>query len=72
MKLTLELKFFKHCPLKAIRVFDTESAHHYVNKEDALGFKPSGLNLLTELTRAITQVKAIVEEDIMPGNGLIS
>tara|TARA_R110002020_G_scaffold37774_3_gene113909 strand:- start:4673 stop:7258 length:2586 start_codon:yes stop_codon:yes gene_type:complete len=59
-------------PLKAIRVFDTESAHHYVNKEDALGFKPSGLNLLTELTRAITQVKAIVEEDIMPGNGLIS
>ncbi|MCY0799873.1 AAA family ATPase [Providencia rettgeri] len=59
-------------PLKAIRVFDTDSAHHYVNKEDALGFKPSGLNLLTELTRAINQVKAIVEEDIMPGNGLIS
>ncbi|WP_447874238.1 AAA family ATPase [Serratia fonticola] len=58
-------------PLKAIRVFDTDSAHHYVNKEDALGFKPSGLNLLTELTRAINQVKAIVEEDIMPGNGLI-
>lgn len=58
-------------PLKAIRVFDTDSAHHYVNKEDALGFKPSGLNLLAELTRAINQVKAIVEEDIMPGNGLI-
>lgn len=58
--------------LKAIRVFDTDSAHHYVNKEDALGFKPSGLNLLTELTRAINQVKAIVEEDIMPGNGLIA
>lgn len=58
-------------PLKAIRVFDTDSAHHYVNKEDALGFKPSGLNLLTELTRAINQVKAIVEEDIMPGNGLV-
>ncbi|MGQ0334551.1 AAA family ATPase [Halomonas elongata] len=58
-------------PLKAIRVFDTDSAHHYVNKEDALGFKPSGLNLLTELTRAINQVKAIVEEDITPGNGLI-
>nr|ELR5256750.1 AAA family ATPase [Providencia rettgeri] len=58
--------------LKAIRVFDTDSANHYVNKEDALGFKPSGLNLLTELTRAINQVKAIVEEDIMPGNGLIA
>ncbi|HAT1611322.1 TPA: ATPase, partial [Raoultella planticola] len=58
--------------LKAIRVFDADSAHHYVNKEDSLGFKPSGLNLLTELTRAINQVKAIVEEDIMPGNGLIA
>ncbi|WP_193159378.1 AAA family ATPase [Serratia marcescens] len=57
--------------LKSIRVFDTNSAHHYVNKEDSLGFKPSGLNLLTELTRAINQVKAIVEEDIMPGNGLV-
>lgn len=58
-------------PLKAIRVFDTDSAHHYVNKEDALGFKPSSLNLLTELTKAITQVKAIVEKDILLGNGLI-
>lgn len=57
--------------LKSIRVFDTNSAHHYVNKEDSLGFKPSGLNLLTELTRAINQVKAIIEEDIMPGNGLV-
>lgn len=57
--------------LKAIRVFDTESAHHYVNKEDALGFKPSGLNLLTELTKAITHIKSIIEEDTIPGNGLI-
>ncbi len=57
-------------PLKAVRVFDTDSAHHYVNKEDALGFKPSGLNLLTELTKAINKVRSIIEEDIMPGNGL--
>lgn len=58
--------------LKAIRVFDTSSASHYVNKEDALGFKPDGLNLLTELNKAIAYVKANVEEDIMPGNGLVS
>lgn len=58
--------------LKAIRVFDSSSAYHYVNKEDALGFKPIGLNLLTELTKAINRVKAIVEEDTMSGNGLIA
>ena len=57
--------------LKAIRVFDSSSAHHYVNKEDVLGFKPVGLNILTELTKAINQLKAIVSEDILPGNGLI-
>jgi len=56
--------------LKAIRVFDSSSAHHYVNKEDSLGFKPVGLNLLTELTKAISQVKARVDEDVIPGNGL--
>ena len=58
--------------LKAIRVFDTSSASHYVNKEDALGFKPDGLNLLTELNKAIAYVKANVEKDIMSGNGLVS
>ena len=58
--------------LKAIRVFDSSSAYHYVNKEDELGFKPTGLNLLAELTKAINQVKARVDEDIMPGNGLVT
>ena len=57
--------------LKSIRVFDTSSAHHYVNKEDSIGFKPAGLNLLTELSKVIHHVKAMVEEDVMPGNGLI-
>jgi hypothetical protein len=57
--------------LKAIRVFDTSSAQHYVNKEDALGFKPPGLNLLNELTTAVNYVKKIVEEEIMPGNGFL-
>ncbi|MCH6192396.1 AAA family ATPase [Serratia sp. X10] len=58
--------------LKSIRVFDSSSASHYVNKEDALGFKPVGLNLLTELVRAIGSVNAIINEDIMPGNGLVT
>jgi len=58
--------------LKSIRVFDSSSAHHYVNKEDSLGFKPAGFNLLSELINAINKVKAIAEEDIMPGNGLIT
>jgi energy-coupling factor transporter ATP-binding protein EcfA2 len=57
--------------LKSIRVFDTSSAQHYVNKEDALGFKPGGLNLLSELTKVIDYVKRNVEEDIMPGNGFM-
>lgn len=56
--------------LKSIRVFDSSSANHYVNKEDALGFKPVGLNLLTELVRAIGSVNAFINEDKMPGNGL--
>ncbi len=55
--------------LKAIRVFDTSSAHHYVNKEDALGFKPSGLNLLNELNTAVDYVKRNVEEETIAGNG---
>lgn len=57
--------------LKAIRVFDSTSAQHYVNKEDSLGFKPSGLNLLTELTKTINRIKAFIDEDTMAGNGFI-
>ncbi|MBM6552356.1 AAA family ATPase [Marinomonas ostreistagni] len=57
--------------LKAIRVFDTESSHHYVNKEDVLGFKPSGLNLLTELTKAISYVRDAVDKDLKSGQGLV-
>lgn len=58
--------------LKSIRVFDSSSANHYINNEDSLGFKPIGLNLLTELTKVISHIKAIVEEDTMPGNGLVT
>ncbi|EOY3722900.1 AAA family ATPase [Klebsiella pasteurii] len=58
--------------LKSIRIFDSSSASHYVNNEGALGFKPIGLNLLTELVRAIGSVNAFINEDTMPGNGLTS
>ena len=57
--------------LKSIRVFDSSSASHYVNKADALGFRPIGLNLLAELVRAVNSVKSYIDEDLMPGNGLI-
>ncbi|WNJ24511.1 AAA family ATPase [Morganella morganii] len=57
--------------LKSIRVFDSDSATHYVNKEDALGFKPVGLNLLNELVKAVNNVNAYVSENTMPGNGLV-
>lgn len=57
--------------LKSIRVFDSSSASHYVNKEDALGFKPIGLNLLAELVNAVNSVKSCIEEDLMPGNGFV-
>lgn len=57
--------------LKSIRVFDSSSASHYVNKEDALGFKPVGLNLLAELVSAVNSVKSHIDEDLMPGNGVI-
>ncbi|MGF2252679.1 AAA family ATPase [Yersinia ruckeri] len=58
--------------LKSIRVFDSSSASHYVNKEDELGFKPVGLNLLAELVSAVNSVKSYVDEDTMPGNGLFN
>lgn len=57
--------------LKSIRVFDSSSANHYINKEDALGFKPVGLNLLAELVRAVNSVRAYIEEDTMGNNGFI-
>tara|TARA_R110000772_G_scaffold268584_1_gene396597 strand:- start:1263 stop:3848 length:2586 start_codon:yes stop_codon:yes gene_type:complete len=57
---------------KSIRVFDTASAHHYLSSEDTLGYKPIGLNLLTELTKAADSIKRMIEEDTMGANGLVS
>jgi hypothetical protein len=57
---------------KSIRVFDTSSAHHYLSSEDSLGYKPVGLNLLTELTKALDGIKNLIIEDTMGSNGFVS
>ncbi|MGR5480345.1 AAA family ATPase [Vibrio chagasii] len=57
---------------KSIRVFDTSSAHHYLSNEDALGYKPVGLNLITELTKAVESIKNRISEDVMGGNGFVA
>lgn len=56
--------------LKSIRVFDTSSAAHYVNKEDTLRLNPAGLHLLTDLADAVSHIRRIVDEECQPGNGL--
>jgi energy-coupling factor transporter ATP-binding protein EcfA2 len=57
--------------LKAIRVFDTETASHYVSKkEGALGYKPFALKVLESLSLALDYVKRQISEELMPGNGL--
>jgi energy-coupling factor transporter ATP-binding protein EcfA2 len=43
--------------LKSIRVFDSKSAFHYLEKEGALDYRPAGLHILDELTTACTIIK---------------
>lgn len=50
--------------LKSIRVFDTRSAIHYVEKEDALTYKPAGLQLLDGLSFLITHIKSQAQQQI--------
>ncbi|WP_372384068.1 AAA family ATPase [Vibrio sp. BS-M-Sm-2] len=57
---------------KSIRVFDTSSAHHYLSNEDALGYKPIGLNLITELTKVVESIKNRISEDVMGSNGFVA
>ena len=57
--------------LKSIRVFDTETASHYVSKkEGALGYKPFVLKVLESLSVALDYVKRQIREELMPSNGL--
>ena len=58
--------------LKSIRVFDTESADHFVSNEGELGYKPSGIHLLEGLARSIQYVKSRVSEETMGLNGLVA
>ncbi len=56
--------------LKSIRVFDTDSADHFVSNEGELGYKPSGIHLLEGLAQSIQHVKNRVIEETMGSNGL--
>lgn len=57
--------------LKSIRVFDTDTASHYVSKkEGALGYKPFALKVLESLSLALDYVKSQIREELMPGNGI--
>src|SRR5690606_25617362 len=47
--------------LKSIRVFDTQSANHYVAKEGVIEYKPIGVYLLGELIKACSYVKEQAE-----------
>lgn len=50
--------------LKTIRVFDSHSATHYVAKEGAIKYKPAGLHILDELTKACQYIMKEVNSDI--------
>lgn len=57
--------------LKSIRVFDTDTALHYVSKkEGALGYKPFVFKVLESLSNALDYVKRQITEELMPGNGI--
>jgi energy-coupling factor transporter ATP-binding protein EcfA2 len=58
--------------LKSIRVFDTDTADHYVSKEDSLGYKPFPIKVLESLSDALKYVKRQIEEELMPGNGAVN
>jgi hypothetical protein len=57
--------------LKSIRVFDTDTASHYVSKkEGALGYKPFTFKVLESLSNALDYVKRQITEELMAGNGV--
>ena len=57
---------------KSIRVFDSTAAEHFISKEDELGYKPSGIDILENLADAVDFVNRNISEEIMPGNGFHS
>jgi len=58
--------------LKSIRIFDTDTADHYVSKEDSLGYKPFPIKVLESLAETLKYVKRQIDEELMPGNGAVN
>ncbi len=57
--------------LKSIRVFDSDTASHYVSKkEGALGYKPFVFKVLESFSGALDYVRRQITEELMPGNGI--
>lgn len=48
--------------LKNIRVFDTQAAIHYLQKEGATSYMPEGIKVLDELIRSLKYIKEHLEE----------
>lgn len=66
------LEYVTDADLKSIHVFDGEVSDNFVSDEDELGYKPLGLYLLDDLASAIDYVRRQIEEETMPGNGLVT
>jgi len=49
--------------LRAVNVFDTSSANHYVEAEDEIAFIPHGINLLDKFAKALRDVEARLENE---------
>jgi hypothetical protein len=52
--------------LKSIRVFDSKSAFHYIEKEGELDYRPAGLHILDELVDMCNKIRTTVDEKIKP------
>lgn len=50
--------------LKAVDVFDSSSANHYIEGEDLIAFIPSDLSILDKLASACGKVEAVIQEEI--------
>ncbi|WP_242093152.1 AAA family ATPase [Aestuariivivens sediminicola] len=49
--------------LKAVDVFDSSSANHYVEGEDEIAFVPSGFSILEKLAKALNEVERIINSE---------
>lgn len=55
--------------LKAIDVFDTESANHYIDGEDEIAFIPSGLSVLEKLAKCCNDIDSHLNSEKIELNG---